>query len=398
MAQIQSAPRNPKKDGFVVWFTGLPASGKTTLAATLALNLRERFPRVELLDMDDARAHLGPAADGTKAGPEAGERRLGFVAQRLSRNGVAAVVAAVSPKRQVRADVRASVERFVEVFCDAPVEVAEKRDAKGIYAKARRGELQDVPGVNGPYEAPEQAEVVCRTAEQPVEECVLQVLKHLEQEGHIARRSSRAGPLVIRPLPMPAALKHAGRVAASVARAAAAKAGGLRPARPVLVPVGKPIPIGQAPDSAKPAPAVKLAAEPAGEAPVRPLRAAEPKAVREAAGAKAPKAAAEKVAPAAAPPKPKKASAKKPAAKKADQGAAAKKAIAKKSPAKKAAKKAKAPKKAIAKKSPAKTPAKKAKAPKPAAKKASAPTGGKLRASKGPKKTAKAAAKKKSKR
>ncbi len=396
MAPIQNASRNPKNAaGFVVWFTGVPASGKTTLAATLALNLRERFPKVELLDLDDARAHLGPATDDSTAGPDAAERRLGFVAQKLSRIGVAAVVAAVSAKRMVRDEQRASVERFVEVYCDAPVEVAEKRDAKGTYARARRGELQNVAGVNGPYEAPERAEVVCRTAEQPVEECVMQVLKHLEQEGHIARRSSRAGPLVIRRIQPPAALKHTGRVAASAARAAAAKASGLLAARPTLVPGGKPTSIprgagtGKAAPSAAPKSGDDASAAPAAETPLRSVK-AETKAVEAAAPAKAPKGAKKSAAP-----KPEKAAPKKSLAKKAS----GKKAAPKKAAAAKAGKKAKpAPKAAarkLARKAPAaKAPAKKAKALKPAAKKAAPKKAEKKAASKKEKK----AAKKKSKR
>jgi adenylylsulfate kinase len=427
MAPIQSAPRNTKKtEGFVVWFTGLPASGKTTLAATLALNLKERFPKVELLDADEAREHLGPAAGDSKAGPDAGERRLGFVAQRLSRSGVAAVVAAVSPARQLRADVRASVDRFVEVFCDAPLELAEKRDAKGIYARARKGELQNVAGVNGPYEPPEHAEVICRTAEQPIEECVLQVLKHLEQEGHISRRSSRAGPLVIRPLLPPPPFKHSGRVAPSAARAAAPKAGAPAPARPILLPSSKPIPIAHGAGQVKPAPARRAAdasATPvaAGQGPARPPK-EEPKAASERAPAKkaevgqvvprkakkpAPKEPASNkpvlkesstLKPAAEKPLPKKAAAKesepkkaKPAAKKAAAKGGKKPAARKSAPkkAKPAAKKAAAMagKKAAAQKSASKK-------AKPAAKKAAAKAGKKAASKKSGPKKAKLAAKK----
>jgi adenylylsulfate kinase len=402
MAPIQSAPRNTKKaEGFVVWFTGLPASGKTTLAATLALNLKERFPKVELLDADEAREHLGPAADDSRVGPDVGERRLGFVAQRLSRTGVAAVVAAVSPTRQLRADLRASVDRFVEVFCDAPLELAEKRDAKGIYARARKGELQNVAGVNGPYEPPEHAEVVCRTAEQPVEECVLQVLKHLEQEGHISRRSSRAGPLVIRPLLPPAALKHSGRVSPSAARAAAPKTGASAPARPILLPSSKPIPIEHAAGQAKPAPADRAAEASAavvadGQVPARPPK-AEPEVASERASAKKAKIA--RVVPQKAEkPASEDASTLKPGgqppAKSAKRAASAEKALPKKAAAKKSEPKKPAPKKAAkpaAKKSEPKKPAPK-KAAKPAAKKAAKPAAKKA-AKPAAKKAAKPAAK-----
>ncbi len=223
MTNTHSASRSTKDpDGFVVWFTGLPASGKTTLAATLAANLKDRFPRIELLDAQAMRQTFGHTLGFAKDDRDTNVRRIGFVAQRLSRNGVAAVVAAVSPSGDVRKEVRASIDRFVEVFCDAPLEVLERRDAKGIYARARKGELSNVIGIHEPYEPPTEAEIVCRTAEESIEACVIQILKYLEQEGLISRRPTRAGPLVIRPVLLPGTVKHAGRGAGASIRQARA--------------------------------------------------------------------------------------------------------------------------------------------------------------------------------
>jgi len=163
-------------EGFAVWFTGLPAAGKTTLAEALARELRASGRSVELLDGDVVRTHLSKGLGFSKEDRDTNIRRIGFVAQLLARNGVIALCAAISPYRAVRDEVRSMIGSFVEVYVDAPLEVCEQRDPKGLYAKARAGTVKGVTGVDDPYEAPVNPEVVCRTSEETVEQSVARIM------------------------------------------------------------------------------------------------------------------------------------------------------------------------------------------------------------------------------
>ena len=146
--------------GFCLWFTGLSGSGKSTIAAAVTGELRRRGHRVELLDGDEVRENLSAGLGFSKADRDANIRRIGWVAALLARNGIVAVTAAISPYRSVRDEVRAKIDRFVEVYVDTPIEVCEARDAKGLYAKARAGELTGFTGIDDPYEAPGHADLV----------------------------------------------------------------------------------------------------------------------------------------------------------------------------------------------------------------------------------------------
>ena len=169
--------------GFVLWFTGLSGAGKSTLAGKVANQLLELGVDVELLDGDEVRTHLSKGLGYDKEGRDTNVRRIGWVAGLLSRHGVCAITAAISPYRDVRAEARQMAEEFVEVFVDAPVEECRARDVKGLYAKADRGEIPNFTGVSDPYEPPDAPEVHVRTAEQTPEESVATIVTYLRQRG-----------------------------------------------------------------------------------------------------------------------------------------------------------------------------------------------------------------------
>ncbi len=158
-------------DGLTVWLTGLPSSGKTTLAVGLAERLRQAGHRVEVLDGDVVRTHLTKDLGFSRRDRAENVRRVGFVAHLLSRNGVVAICALVSPYRQERDEVRAlHAGRFCEVYVAAPLEVCAARDVKGLYARQRAGMLHGLTGVDDPYEPPLDPEVVVPTHLQSVDE------------------------------------------------------------------------------------------------------------------------------------------------------------------------------------------------------------------------------------
>jgi adenylylsulfate kinase len=166
--------------GFVVWLTGLSGAGKSTVAAKLAPALAERGHRVELLDGDEIRQHLCQGLGFTRADRDANIARIGYVAAKLAKHGVAVLVAAISPYRQARDRVRAQVDTFVEVHVAAPLQVCAQRDPKGLYAKALAGQLPHFTGVSDPYEPPLAPELTLQTHTDSVDESVHQVLTWLE--------------------------------------------------------------------------------------------------------------------------------------------------------------------------------------------------------------------------
>jgi adenylylsulfate kinase len=172
--------------------TGLSGSGKTTIAKAIEKNLRERGVKVEILDGDVVRTNLSKGLGFSKEDRDTNISRIGFVANLLSRNGVVAITAAISPYRAVRDAVREHTERFVEVYVDAPLDVCESRDVKGMYAKARAGEIKGFTGIDDPYEEPLKPEVVCYTATETVDESAAKVLAFLETSGYIPSRAEEA--------------------------------------------------------------------------------------------------------------------------------------------------------------------------------------------------------------
>ncbi len=143
--------------GFTLWFTGMSGAGKSTISRTLELRLRERGAKVEVLDGDVVRTHLSKGLGFSKEDRDENIRRIGFVCELLSRNGVIAIAAAISPYRAVREEVRARIPNFVEVFVECPIEVLAERDVKGLYKSALAGEIPHFTGITDPYEPPAES-------------------------------------------------------------------------------------------------------------------------------------------------------------------------------------------------------------------------------------------------
>lgn len=171
------------QSGFVLWLTGLSGAGKSTVAAKLGPALAERGHRVELLDGDEVRTNLCQGLGFSREDRDTNIARIGYVAGKLARHGVAVVVAAISPYREARDKVRASVTNFVEVHVAAPLETCTERDVKGLYAKALAGEIENFTGISDPYEPPLEPELVLHTEREQVEQSVEQVLAWLEEHG-----------------------------------------------------------------------------------------------------------------------------------------------------------------------------------------------------------------------
>lgn len=173
------------KKGFILWFTGLSGSGKTTISKAIEPELKARGCKVEILDGDVVRTHLSKGLGFSREDRDTNIRRIGFVAHLLSRNEVVAITAAISPYRVVRDEIRVMEPNFVEVYVKASLEICEARDVKGLYAKARAGEIKGFTGIDDPYEEPLNPEIICSTAEESVDESVLKILTKLEELGYI---------------------------------------------------------------------------------------------------------------------------------------------------------------------------------------------------------------------
>jgi adenylylsulfate kinase len=167
--------------GAVIWFTGLSGSGKTTIAHQVEETLLESGVPVEILDGDVVRENLSKGLGFSKEDRDINIRRIAFVAHLLQRNGVFVITAAISPYRAIREEARAMIKDFVEVYAEAPLEVCEERDVKGLYAKARAGEIKGFTGVDDPYEPPPRPEVTCKTDRETVEESAQKVIDKLVQ-------------------------------------------------------------------------------------------------------------------------------------------------------------------------------------------------------------------------
>jgi adenylyl-sulfate kinase len=171
--------------GATLWFTGLPASGKSTIAREVYRHLLDRGFAVEMLDGAEVRESLSRGLGFSPEDREEHVRRIGYVAKLLSRNGVIAICAAVSPYAATREEVRKNTTNFVEIYVECAVSVAEARDTEGMYARARRGEIQDFTGVNAPYEAPTAPEVHVNAEKESVESAAWKVIRTLEVIGII---------------------------------------------------------------------------------------------------------------------------------------------------------------------------------------------------------------------
>lgn len=173
------------QQGFVLWFTGYSGAGKSTIAGIVVDELRKRNVPVELLDGDEVRTHLSKGLSFSKEDRDTNVRRIGWVAGLLSRHGVAAVTAAISPYVDIRNEARAMATNFIEIFVDTPLEECRRRDVKGLYARAERGEIPNFTGISDPYEPPPNPEVVVHTDQESPAESAQHVLDYLEQRGLI---------------------------------------------------------------------------------------------------------------------------------------------------------------------------------------------------------------------
>jgi adenylyl-sulfate kinase len=173
--------------GFTLWFTGMSGAGKSTVSAILENRLRSLGAKVEVLDGDVVRTHLSKGLGFSKEDRDTNIRRIGFVCDLLSRNGVIAIAAAISPYRETRDWVRAQVEHFVEVYAHCPLETLMDRDVKGLYKKALAGEIKEFTGISDPYEPPLNPEVRINTHVETPEESAGRIWAKLEELGLITR-------------------------------------------------------------------------------------------------------------------------------------------------------------------------------------------------------------------
>ena len=174
-----------KRRGFTVWFTGMSSSGKSTIGRAVAEALQARGRSVELLDSGRIRKAINRTLGFSREEVEVNLLRLGYECSLLNRNGVVAIVTAISPYADSRALVRAEVSDFVEVFCRCPIDVLESRGARVLFNKARRGEIAHVAGVNSPFEEPPDPDVVLDTDRHNVAACCRKVIAALEQRNLI---------------------------------------------------------------------------------------------------------------------------------------------------------------------------------------------------------------------
>lgn len=174
-----------RERGFTLWFTGLSGAGKTTIAEIVEREIRSRNRQVEVLDGDIVRTNLSKGLGFSREDRITNVLRIGFVANLLTRNGVAVVISAISPYKETRDQVRRRIVDFVEVFVDAPLEVCAERDVKGLYKKAYSGEIPEFTGVSDPYEPPAAPEITLKTAEETPQESARRVIEKLEFLGYL---------------------------------------------------------------------------------------------------------------------------------------------------------------------------------------------------------------------
>ena len=178
--------------GFTLWFTGLSGAGKSTLAGLLSAELRNRGLHVEILDGDEVRTNLSKGLGFSKEDRDTNIKRIGYVCKLLTRNGVVAISAAISPYREVRDYNREQIGQFVEVYVECSIEELTRRDVKGLYKKALAGEIKNFTGVSDPYEPPLKAEITVNSGQQSVPESLQAILRYLEQQGLIPKTTGAA--------------------------------------------------------------------------------------------------------------------------------------------------------------------------------------------------------------
>lgn len=184
------------EQGFTVWLTGLSGAGKSTIARGLAAALRERGRRVEVLDGDEVREQLNQGLGFTREDRDTNVRRIAYVAKLLTRNGVVVIIAAISPYQAARDEARRQIGAFVEIYVRCSLDELVRRDVKGLYARALRGEIANFTGISDPYEEPLAAEIVIDTEGEDAQASVAAILDSLETRGYLVpaeREASRDG-------------------------------------------------------------------------------------------------------------------------------------------------------------------------------------------------------------
>lgn len=176
-----------KQRGVTVWLTGLSGAGKTTICQFLEKELRTQGYKVEVLDGDLVRQNLTKGLGFSQEDRDENIRRIGFVAHLLTRNDVIVLVSVISPYWAIREEVKERIGDFIEVYVNAPLEVCEQRDVKGLYKKARAGEIKCFTGIDDPYEVPLHPEVECKTDRESIAQSATKVLKKLEELNYINR-------------------------------------------------------------------------------------------------------------------------------------------------------------------------------------------------------------------
>ncbi len=180
--------------GFCLWFTGLSGAGKSTIAEIVGPELEKRGVLVDHLDGDVVRTNLSKGLGFSREDRDANILRIGFVSKLLVRHGAGVIVAAISPYRETRDMVREMMgDGLVEVFVATSLEECERRDVKGLYAKARSGEIKEFTGISDPYEAPLNAEIVLETEGRTPEDCAAEIVEQLERLGFLPQVAAGAG-------------------------------------------------------------------------------------------------------------------------------------------------------------------------------------------------------------
>ncbi|WP_309733232.1 adenylyl-sulfate kinase [Chamaesiphon sp. OTE_75_metabat_556] len=177
-----------KQQGATIWLTGLSGAGKSTICKFLEAELRSRAYQVEVLDGDMVRQNLSKGLTFSKEDRDENIRRIGFVAHLLTRNNIIVLVAAISPYQAARAEVKARIGDFIEVYVNASLAVCEQRDVKGLYKRARAGEIKHFTGIDDLYESPLAPDVECQTDRETIAESVDKILSKLAELGYIDRR------------------------------------------------------------------------------------------------------------------------------------------------------------------------------------------------------------------
>jgi adenylylsulfate kinase len=172
--------------GFTLWFTGLSGSGKSTISERVAQRIQKMGVPVEILDGDIVRTNLSKGLGFSREDRDENIKRVGFVCNLLTRNGVPNIASVISPYRAARDFNRQKIKDFVEVYVSCPVEVCAQRDVKGLYKKAQAGEITGFTGVNDPYEEPLHPEIVCHTDKESIDQCVDKVLDRVKEMGYLS--------------------------------------------------------------------------------------------------------------------------------------------------------------------------------------------------------------------